>query len=164
MRTDNKEIKKDIEKFSEELVRKNYYFYAVTLTYRDKEDNKNSKAAKYYKIPNHKIAIGTDFKNFKDKMIRAYKKKGINLEFYFIYAKHKSKKSCYERSHMHGIIAVSRRKKLDKHIKKLWKKGFVRIRKIYYMQGWINYLEGNMNKSKKYYSERCQIYSKTRIK
>lgn len=149
----------EMKEFTKEAEEKGYILYAVTLTYRIRIFNKNRETKYYIKLPKQKIAINHDMKFFKDGIIKAFKRKGIDFECFFIYSKPYN-----EWPHFHGIIAISKRKKLNDYVKKYWARGIIKVKKIYNSEGWISYIKKNVRESTKNYSSNHQIKSRTRKK
>ena len=79
-----KKTTQEMKKFTEEAEEKGYILYAVTLTYSIRIFNKNREIKYYIHLPKQKLAINHDMKFFKDGIIKAFKRKGIDFECFFI--------------------------------------------------------------------------------
>lgn len=167
-----KNNKKQIDEFVKCALEQKYCLYAVTLTYRQKKYSYKKKGNIYFKLPKQRLAINKDMKKFNDGFTKYCKRKGIILEYLFVYSRHKErhkKRHGYyndkiENPHFHGMIALSKVKFLDKQIRKYWGLGNIhisRIKEIDDIYRWKEYMKINIDDSLKYYEDGKKIISRT---
>lgn len=154
----NRTIKELIE-FQESARKRDLTTYAVTLTYRTPKSNSDVEKTKD-ELPNQKEAINIDMKKFKDNILKYYKRNNINFECFFIFSIYNEDTNTI-RPHFHGIIALSKPKRIKDIVHKYWGNGFVYTKKFYSI-GWIDYIIKNISESEDFYEKNLQIKSRTR--
>lgn len=170
--------KEQINKFINCALEQKYYLYSVTLTYRQKKYSYNKKRYIFFKLPKQRLAINGDMKKFNDGFTKYCKRRDIKMEYLFLYSRHKKKvryhkkqnKKCHypknrvEQPHFHGIVAVSKKRFLDKPIRKYWGVGNIvmkRLEKTSDIYGWANYIKSNIDNSLNNYEEGKKVISRT---